>query len=131
MLLSVWHIGCARKLSLTLQPQVRGWLARRKLREIIAQYRNESQYAIFVQKIYRGNYVRSRDNLVMPAVIALRAKRLHEKRSAAAIKIQCLFRQTLAMMWRGYLQNDLNTQINSSLVIQKCTRRMLARILRF
>lgn len=131
MLLSVWHIGCARKLSLTLQPQVRGWLARRKLREIIAQYRIESQYAIFVQKIYRGNYVRSHDNIVMPAVLFLRAKRLHENRSAAAIKIQCLFRQTLAMILRCYLQNDLNTRINSSVIIQKYTRRMLARIRRF
>ena len=95
------------------------------------QYRIESQYAIFIQKKYRGNYVRSRDNLVMPAVLAVRAERLHEKRSSAAIKIQCLCRQTLAMMWRHYLQNDSNTRMNSSVVIQKCTRRMLARIVRF
>ena len=98
---------------------------------MIAQYRIESKYATLVQKHYRGSYVRSRDHLVMPAVLALRANRLHEKRSTAAIRIQCLFRLTMAIIWLRNLHYDFKKRINASVVIQQFTRRILARIRRF
>jgi hypothetical protein len=76
--------------------------------------------------MYRANYVRSRDKMVMPAILALRAKRLYEKQFAAALVIQCFFRRSLAESVRRFLWTHLKMRINSSILIQTYTRRMLA-----
>lgn len=120
-------LGCARKLSVPLQKLVRGWLARSRLKALITKHRIESHYAIFVQKQFRGNYVRTRDKLVWPAVLALRTARLHAKRSAAAVTLQCLIRRVLAASRRRMLFTDLTMRIRLSIRVQSIARRMFGR----
>jgi hypothetical protein len=122
----VWQLGCARRLSVPLQKLGRGWLARRRLTELIAQYRIESRYSVFVQKHFRGNYVRARDTVVTPAILKLRTERLCAQRTNAALKIQCVYRRRLATSLLLNLHADLISRIKASTIIQASARRKLA-----
>lgn len=117
-------------MSIRLQRLARGYLARQKFKSLLAQYRRETHYAVLVQKHFRGNSVRAGDKVVLQAVLQLRAKRLHEKRTAAAIAIQCFYRQLMAMDKRQFLQRCMVERTNASIIVQVYTRRMLAQKLR-
>ena len=111
---------------MTLQRLARGYLARRKVNLLLKDLQYETHYAVLVQKHFRGNYVRARDSKVLPAVLRFRAKRSHDKRTSAALSIQCLFRQVAATERRNFLQICKVEQTNASTLIQLYARRLLA-----
>ena len=110
--------------SVRIQKTVRCWLAKRRMTRLILRH---TQYATIIQMRYRGKFVRSRDELVMPAILAFRARKLFEKRTNAATVIQCCSRNFLAMLRLNFLRKDFMLRLRSSILLQRIGRGMLGR----
>lgn len=83
--------------------------------------------ATIIQTRYKGTFVRTHDKLVMPAILALRAARLFEKRTNAATSIQCFWRQAMSISRLKWLRRDFISRRYSSRLIQNVRRSMIAR----
>ena len=124
--LDVGHIKTTRTSAHIMQKLIRGWLARQKMKRLISRFRSVLHSAAIIQSRYRGTFVRTH-NIHMPAILAFRALRLEFKISNAATVLQCAWRNRRSIRKLACLRAIHATRRNSSTLIQRISRGMLAR----
>lgn len=108
-----------------IQRLYRGWrcrLSASDLRRKQVEFVRNTQSAYQIQKLYRGSFVRGRDKLVKPALEALRAARIRERRSRSATLIQCQCRCILARRCRDTLHRDFLRKVECVVAVQSLIR---------
>jgi len=121
-----------------IQSLIRGVVGR-KLAEVrkgeILVWKAKGKHAMLIQRVFRGYRARSRDHLMIPAILRLREERWNEIINAAIVRIQAIVRRLIATKrsgaWIQLKARRERDRKSASVILQCMIRGWIARRRRY